>query len=198
MPRVFKLYTQSTKEIDKLLKIEAVYQKMLVKDKVSLQLSVEYIFLSGFKVWENFIEKVFISQSRYNDPVSGKRTFPYLAPKTEIHALNMIQLEKQYVDWTSPDHIITRADILFRSPQVITDPIKNSLQDLRDAKKIRNYIAHGSEESKSKFVNMARSRTGRIYCTAGEFLLGCPTGLPTHYALHYLNLFKGLVKDISC
>lgn len=199
MPRIHRLNSSATKELDKLLAIEATFQSQLSTNKAALDLAIEYSFLSGYKVWENFLEGVFISQSRFNDPVAGKRSYPFLMPKTEKHALDIIKLEKGYIDWTSPDIVIKRAEILFRNHHILTTPITSSMQDLRDAKKIRNYIAHGGSEAKRLFDAVAQRRLGRKAKGAGDFLVSPPIGSPNaqHYAVYYLELFKTLVKAIS-
>lgn len=197
MPRIHVVNTSIVKEIDKLLSIEAKYQIALASQRDALNLAVEYIFLSGFKSWENFLESVFISQSRYNDPVSGRRPFPYLAPRTEDHAHALIKLERRFVDWTEPDLVVERAEILFRNSHIITQPIKSSMQDLRDAKRVRNYIAHGSSESFRLFQDLSVKRLGKKLKSAGAFLQLSPNGSTAHYAVYYLDLFKDLACKIS-
>ncbi|MAY03194.1 MAG: hypothetical protein CMQ38_09505 [Gammaproteobacteria bacterium] len=197
MPRIHSLNKSTIRDIDKLIAIEAKYQSSLSSEREALELAIEYTFLSGYKAWEIFLESVFVSQSRYNDPVSGKRLFPYLAPRTEAHAHDIIKLEKRYVDWTDPEAVISRADILFRNSKIITGPIKSSMQDLRDAKRVRNYIAHGSGESNRLFQDLCIKRLGRKSKTAGEFLQSTPAGKTTHYAVYYLHKFRDLVCNIS-
>ena len=197
MPRIHAINKATIRDIDKLIAIEAMYQSSLSLEREALELAIEYTFLSGYKAWENFLESVFVSQSRYNDPVSGKRLFPYLAPRTESHARDIIKLEKRYIDWTDPEAVISRADILFKNGKIITAPIKSSMQDLRDAKRVRNYIAHGSGESSRLFQDLCVKRLGKKSKTAGEFLQSKPTGKTTHYAVYYLNKFRELVCNIS-
>lgn len=199
MPRIHSINSKADRELSKLITIEETFQRKLTSQRAALQLAVEYTFLSGYKIWENFLQQVFVSQSRFNDPVSGKRTFPYLAPKTEAHALGIIKLEKDYLDWTSPDNVIKRAEILFRNHCIITTPLKSSMQDLRDAKKIRNFIAHGGDEAKKPFDGVTQSRLSRKVKTAGEFLLASPSNNATqpHYVVYYLHMFKTLVTLIS-
>ncbi len=197
MPRIHSVNRAIVREIDKLVAIEAKYQKSLALQRDALELAVEYVFLSGFKAWEKFLESVFVSQSRYNDPVSGRRLFPYLAPRTENHAHDLIKLEKRFVDWTDPESVASRADILFRNSRIITDPIKSSMQDLRDAKRVRNFIAHGSGESLRLFQDLSVKRLGKKASSAGAFLQSFPQGATTHYALYYLALFKDLACRIS-
>lgn len=197
MPRIHRVFASANQELDKLLLHEGEYQRALASNRAALVLCEEYVFLSGYKIWENFLESMFISQARYNDPVSGKRTFPFLAPKTERHALELIKLEKDYTDWTSPDNVVKRAEILFRNHKIISDPIKASMNDLRDMKKIRNYIAHGSHESERNFERIARQRTGRAHKCAGDFLLDTPIGSSDYYLIYYLKLIKKLTSLIS-
>jgi len=199
MPRIHRLNSAAVNQLDKLLRVEAVFQGQLSSHRNALDLAVEYSFLSGFKVWENFLEGVFVSHARFNDPVSGKRSYPFLMPKTENHALDIIKLEKDYMDWTSPDIVVTRAEILFRNHSIITAPIKSNMQDLRDAKKVRNYIAHGGNEAKRLFDAVAQRKLGRKAKGAGDFLISTPLGRPSsqHFVVYYLQLFKSLAISIS-
>lgn len=197
MPRIHTINQKVVKEIDKLIDIEGKFQAALSTERDALELAVEYSFLSGYKVWENFLEAVFVSQSRYNDPVSGKRVFPYLTPRTESHAYDIIKLEKRYVDWTDAEAVIARAEILFRNSKIIVDPIKSCMQDLRDAKRVRNFIAHGSGESLRLFQDLSVKRLGKKSKSAGEFLQSFPPGSTDHYAVFYLKKFKALVCGIS-
>lgn len=197
MPRIHVINRKFTGDIDKLIDIERKYQALLSAEKNALELAVEYVFLSGYKAWENFLEQVFISQSRFNDPVSGKRVFPYISPKTESHAHEIIKLEKRYIDWTDAESVISRAEILFRNSRIITDPIKSSMQHLRDAKRVRNFIAHGSGESLRLFQDLSVKRIGRKSKSAGDFLQSIPTGSTEHYAIFYLFKFKELIESIS-
>lgn len=64
MPRIHKLNKSTIREIDKLINIEAKYQSFLASEQDALELALEYTFLSGYKAWENFLESVFVSQSR--------------------------------------------------------------------------------------------------------------------------------------
>lgn len=197
MPRIHLVIRSTVKEIDRLIAIEAIYQSLLVAERDALDLAVEHIFLSGYKAWENFIESLFISQSRYNDPVSGRRLFPYLSPRTEAHAYDIIRLERRFVDWGDPEVIVSRAEILFRNSRTIGDPIKSSMQDLRDAKRIRNFIAHGSGESLRLFQDLSIKRLGRKSKSAGDFLQAFPSSAAPHYVIYYLTRFKELACKMS-
>jgi hypothetical protein len=197
MPRLHSVNRTTDLELGRLLKVESEYQSVLASNKQALSLSIEYVFLSAYKVWENFLEDIFASYCRFNDPVKGKRISPFLSPKSEAHAREIIKLEKAFVDWTSPDNVVQRAEILFKRHQIITVPLKSSMTDLRDAKKIRNFIAHGSAESLRVFKDLALNRTGRNFTRAGDFLLTFPSSSSDHYAVYYIKIFRKLVSHIS-
>ena len=170
MPRIYKIGKTASAKLRELIKLDSEYQTSGFKSKQALGYSIEYIFLEGFKTWENFVEDLFTSHARYNDPVSGKRSYPYLAPKTESHALELLTLEKDYLDWTSPDNILVRAKTCFKKDTVITTPIKRNLSALRDMRKIRNHVAHGSKESLRLFKDLSRRRLGIIVARPGDYL----------------------------
>jgi len=197
MARIYRINSKTISSLEKLITLDSEYQNVQFNSSDALTLAIEYLFLEGYKIWENFLEAIFLSYSRYNDPISGKRPFPYLAPKTESHALDLLKLEKNYLDWTSPDNVVKRAEICFRSHSIITTPIKASMQDLRDAKKLRNHIAHSSEESERIFQNISRNRIGQKVKRPGVFLNKISPDSINNYNVYFLELFKTLVNSLS-
>lgn len=197
MPRIKSLSLSTKKSLSQLSSLEAKYQSLLSTDYDALCHASEYIFLSAYKIWENYLEGTFVSFARYNEKIGRIAPNPFINPATERQALEIIKLEKDFIDWTNPDFVVTRAGILFKNSQIITAPIATSIQLLRDAKKIRNYVAHGSSESKRRFKDMSRQRLSRNIDRAGEYLLATPAGNAVHFNLTYLNLFKSLVSQIS-
>lgn len=197
MPRVYALEKSASKKISLLISLDAEYQSKKYAKREALGYCIEYTFLEGFKTWENFVENLFISHARYNDPVSGKRSYPYLAPKNEAHALELLTLERDYLDWTSPDNVISRAEKCFRTHSVMTSPIKLCMQDLRDMKKIRNHIAHGSKETERIFKDLSRTRLGRLVSRPGDFLNQTSPDGVNHYNVYYLNILKDLVTRMA-
>jgi hypothetical protein len=183
--------------LDRLVLIDKEYQTLIFSHTNILNFSIEYVFLEAYKCWENFIEDIFVSYSKYNKPILGIKPGPYLKPKNEEHALDLLTLEKNYIDWTSPDNIISRAEICFKNSQMISDPIKLAVKDLRDSKKLRNCIAHGSKESIRIFDELCRSNIGTIGVSPGEYLNTISPDRINNYNVYYLNIFKDLVNQIS-
>jgi len=197
MARPDKIASTTVQRLQKLLDNEATYQQKLSSSQPALKLAIEYIFLSGFKEWENFLELTFFSQSRFNTPIGRRRLAPFLKPKSLEHAKDLVQLEKDFLDWTTPDHVIKRAEILFKQSSLIVEPLKSNITMLRDVKKIRNYIAHGSSESERIFQALSVNRLGQKMQDAGDFLLARPAGQNNHYVVIYLEKFIELVKLMS-
>lgn len=197
MPRVFRIYSQTDTALLELVSLDAEYQRISFSKTNALNLAIEYLFLEAYKIWENFLEDIFISYSRYNDPISGKRPYPFLQPKTEQHSLELLKLEKGYLDWTSPDNVIKRAEICFRNHAIITQPMKNAMSDLRQAKILRNYIAHASKESFRQFQNLSRNLIGKRVKRSGVLLNSPSTDGINNYNVYFIELFRDLVKDIS-
>ena len=197
MARIYKIGKDADKKINSLIKLTNEFYTITYKSKNALEYTVEYSFLEAFKTWENFVENSFSSHARYNDPVKGKRPYPYLAPKSEKHALELLTLEKDFIDWTSPDNIVSRAEVCFRNSAVITGPIKRNMQDLRDMKKIRNHVAHGSKESERIFKELSRTRVGSAEIRGGKYLNYISPDGVNQYSLYYLNLIKYLISKMS-
>jgi hypothetical protein len=197
MPKLSDLHSTYISKLARLIAIDKEYQAIQFSSVSVLNTSIEYVFLDGYKCWENFIEEIFISYTTYNKPISGKTPESFLKPTNEEHALDLLKLEKTYLDWTSPDNIIKRAEICFKSHQIITQPIQQCLSDLRDAKKIRNCIAHGSKESNRIFNGVCRQNLGKIFNSPGEYLNHSSPDKVNHYNIYYLNLFKNLVSLLS-
>ncbi len=197
MPRVHALEKSATKQLSLLISLDKEYQSISFKHKEALEYCIEYTFLEAFKTWENFIENLFISHARYNDPVSGRRTYPFLAPRTEKHALELLTLERDYLDWTSPDNIISRAETCFRAHSVITTPIKRCIQDLRDMKKIRNHIAHGSKETGRIFKDLSRRRLGKVVLRPGNYLNHNSPDGTNNYNVYYLRILLSLTNEMA-
>jgi len=197
MPRVHTLEKSVSKKLRLLIELDTEYQAIKYKRREALGYCIEYTFLEGFKTWENFVENLFISHARYNDPVSGRRSYPFLAPKNEGHALELLTLERNYLDWTSPDNVISRAETCFRSHSVMTSPIKRSMQDLRDMKKMRNHIAHGSKETERIFKDLSRRRIGKVVSRPGDYLnQTSPDGI-NNYNVYYLDVLLSLVEEMA-
>jgi hypothetical protein len=183
-------------QLDKLILVDQEYQRITFSSVDILNQSIEYTFLEGYKCWENFIEDIFISCSQFKGKITTHRAGSYLKPKNDTHALDLLKLEKDYIDWTNPENIISRAEICFLNHQIITACIKLAIRDLRDSKKLRNCIAHGSKESLKIFNELCRNNIGNVNISPGEYLNTISPDAVNNYNVYYLSLFKNLINTI--
>jgi len=197
MPAIYDVKSAAIACLEQLMLMDQEYQRSGFSDVAILNACIEYVFLNGYKCWENFIEDLFISYSVYNPPISGITPNPYLNPLTETRALKLLKLEKPFMDWTSPDTIISRAEICFENHTIISEPLKRSIQDIRDAKRIRNCVAHGSKEAARIFNELCRSKLGITGITPGVYLNKTSPDRINNFNVYYLNLFKLLVEEMT-
>ena len=166
---------------------------LLEKEKI-----FEGLFLDAFKNYELTIEKLFIAAMLTRETIARKRFYSYVRPRNVNHAKDILLLEKDYIDWANPESVITRAEALFQNHCIITDCIKTNMQFLGDSRKVRNAIAHSSEESIKKFNKVLNKYLGTkpvIRRTPGWFLNQLYTSNPagvTKFIKHFLNSYYNL------
>lgn len=121
----------------------------------------EMAFLGMFLSWEDFIEATFIrymcgasTNTRYKPKV-------FVSPINLEHALKFFVVKpRDYVEWSSGQLVIERAEMVFRDGEPYTSAIRPSLTDLNDMRQIRNAIAHRSGTAWKKFESTVRRILG--------------------------------------
>jgi hypothetical protein len=158
----------------------------------------EGIFLDAFKSFERTIENLFIGGMLSKEIIKRKKFCSYVHPKNSAHAIDILLLEKDFIDWTNPESIIRRAEALFQNHSIISDCIKNNMQFLTDAKRIRNSIAHESDDSNKQFIKVLNKYFGTHPVrrkTPGWFLnqnITLNHGGPIKILKHFLNGYYNL------
>jgi hypothetical protein len=142
--------------------------------KAQLRLLSEAIFFSAFRAYENYIRDIFILYCLGKSPTGKQKSLCYLQPKTYIHAEHLLQSGMPYLDWTSPDTVIQRAELYLKESVPIKLAYTSNLESLRNCKRLRNHIAHNSKESLRDYKKVLKSHYGIIPLTLpspGEYLL---------------------------
>jgi len=158
----------------------------------------EGLFLDAFKNYEYTIEKLFIEAMLTREIIARKRFCSYVRPRNSNHAMDILLLEKDFIDWTNPESVIKRAEALFQNHSIITNCIKTNMQFLRDSKYVRNAITHSSEESIKQFNKVLNRYLGTkpvLRKTPGWFLNQLYTSNPvgiTKVMKHFLNSYYNL------
>ena len=188
-------------EIQRLEKFDAENQKNFAASALSqkqLHLLTEAIFFSSFRTYENFVRDIFLLYCMGKNPFSGRRKVKsFLTPLDFLHAENLIKSAMPFLDWSSPDTIISRSELYLKNGFPIKDAIEPHLIELREFKKIRNHIAHNSTESFGEYVKVLKRHYSVIPLTPpspGEFLLLSTTGSTPMYKLQQ---FFSAVRSIA-
>ncbi|MDF2525569.1 MAG: hypothetical protein K0S17_654 [Enterobacter mori] len=144
----------------------------------------EAIFLRIYRAYENLLENTFISYLSGEATKSGLQLATFLKPNDRGHARAMITSSQPYLDWTSPQTVIRRAEVYLDGENPIKTAISSSLTHLTSAKKIRNHIAHNSMESMSDFNKVVKDFLLTVplsQLSSGEFLSMIPTKGPSKH-----------------
>lgn len=112
----------------------------------------EAIYLNSYVAMERLLEKTFIAFSIGEATLSGVHPNRYLQPTSEQHAYEMVKSSLPFLDWTSPDTVVSRCEIYFQNGDPLKTKVAARMDFLRHAKRIRNHLAHRSRESASEFT----------------------------------------------
>ena len=201
--RVSAPYRDFIRQIESLIKIDQKNQQNLASfSRSQHHILTEGIFISAFREYEKFIEDVFLLYTLEKPTISNRRTYSYLKPRNFNHALDLVKSSMYFLEWNSPDTIISRAEIYLKDGEPIKTPITSNLVLLKNIRHIRNHIAHNSKESLGKYKNVIRQHYNVLPMTIprpGEFLLNMVPSQnpPVHYLLHYLIELKRIAADIT-
>jgi len=172
-----------------------------VSDKRSLVMLSEGIFLSAFREFETFLEEVFILYTLEKTTTANVKPRSYLKPRNYDHALELIKSSMPFLDWTSPDNVINRAETYLHNGGPVKLPLSANRVVLQDMKKVRNHIAHNSKESLKEYKKVLQRHYRTLPLNIpkpGEYLLLMVPSAPTeHYLLYYLNKLKSISANLA-
>jgi hypothetical protein len=116
------------------------------------------------------------------------------------HAEELLQSSLYFLDWSSPDKLIERAETYLQNGYPIKDVISANMRKLRNLKRIRNHIAHMSKESQVDYLKVVREHYGTNPLRVpppGEFLLLSKTGFSTYYLTDYFELIAEVAIQLG-
>lgn len=125
--------------------------------KNQIDLLVEAIFFSAFRAYENFLRETFLLHCMGKSWSKRRKPASYLRSLNFDHTEKLIKSAMQFLDWTSPDSVITRSELYLKDGFPFKAPITSNITALREFKKLRNHIAHNSPESFSEFQKVVKN-----------------------------------------
>jgi len=168
--------------------------------RAQMHLLTEAVFFAAFRTYEQFLCNVFLLYCCGIQSHGRKLVRSFLQPKTILHAEKLLKSSMPFLDWSSPDTLIERAESYLKDGHPLKVPLTTNLNDLRALKKVRNHIAHMSAESLAEFKKVLKTHYGTFPLKLqrpGEFLL-----LPTknnsnsYYLRNYMDLMEAVAMQI--
>lgn len=169
--------------------------------KAQLHLLTESVFFAAFRAYEQFLRNVFLLYCCGIQSCGRKLVRSFLQPKTIQHAETLLKSSMSFLDWSSPDTLIERAEAYLKDGYPLKTPLTTNLEELRTLKKVRNHIAHMSAESLTEFKKVLKTHYGTIPLKLprpGEFLLLKTKNNPTSYYLRsYMDLMENIAMQLT-
>ena len=194
-------------EIQSLRKLDSVNQNQLSGGKGQiltnrqLHLLTEGLFFSAFRAYEQFIKNIFVLYCCGLQPSRRRLVKSYLHPRTMLHVEDLVQSSMPFLDWSSPDILLERAETYLKDGYPIKIPITSNIDELRDLKRIRNHIAHMSKESTSEFKKTLKKHYSVVPIAIprpGEYLLLTSRRvLNSYYLLDYFELIARVAGQMT-
>ncbi len=177
-------------------------QSRLLITHHQLVLLTEGLFFSAYRSFESLMEEIFLLYTLEKPTIKNKKTTSYLKPRNFEHAFDLIKSALRYLEWQSPDIIISRAETYLKNGGQIKTPIASNRVILNQMRKIRNRIAHTSRESLNEYKKVLLSHFRTIPLKIprpGEFLLNIVPGSnpPIHYLVFYLENLKNIATELT-
>jgi hypothetical protein len=153
----------------------------------------EGIFIRAFSSFELFLEELFVLYALGKPSISGTKVNRFILPRDGRHVRELIRADKQFVDWASADLVLQRVETYFDG-----GPMKTAIVQYKDrlktVRRIRNAIAHRSDEAWGRYVKVvaAELRAPPLKIPQpGEFLMMTDPRVRTrHFLLTYFDVFR--------
>lgn len=158
---------------------------------------IDGAFLSLFMALESFLEKSLICFMMGQSGLNGNSFARYVMPVDERMAADMLKGNSRHTDFTNRDTVLQLAKNFFDGGGTYVY-LNSIVSDFEEMKKIRNAISHISEDSKSKFHSVVRSKLGVIppNISTASFL-NTVTSAGTTYFCHYKAIVVAAIDNIA-
>lgn len=169
--------------------------------KAQMHLLTEAVFFAAFRAYEQFLRNVFLLYCCGIQTNRRKLVRSFLHPKTIQHAETLVKSSMPFLDWSSPDILIERAEAYLKDGYPLKIPLSSNLECLQTLKKVRNHIAHMSVESTAEFKKVVKTHYGTIPLRLprpGEYLLlPCKQDLSTYYLSSFMDLMEDVASQVT-
>ena len=130
--------------------------------------------MAACRAYENFVRDVFLLYCIDTPTLTGKAPRSYLRARDFVHAEIMIQSAMPFLDWSSVEAVIERAEIYLRNGFLFKQVLSANLVRATELRRLRNHIAHNSKESRTQYIKVLQGTLPTLPLSIpkpGEFLL---------------------------
>lgn len=159
----------------------------------------EALFLRAFTAYENDIEKLFLHYVTGGASLKGLKANSYLRVTDETLARKLTRAGWRFLSWSKPQHIRDTAENYIENGWPVSDMMNAKSQELSDCERVRNRIAHNSDESRSAFNVVQRNLFGteRLFpITPGQLLRIRSSRLKKLHIGYYLDVMNNTICAI--
>lgn len=168
--------------------------------KTQMHFLTESIFFAAFRAYEQFLGNVFLLYCSGMQSNGRKLVRSFLQPKTTKHAEMLVKSSLPFLDWSSPDELIKRAEAYLKDGYPLKVPLSTNIDILRTFKKLRNHIAHMSAESTAGFKKVLKDHYGtlplRLPRPGKYLLLPCKNNTTTYYLKSFMDTMEDIAMKI--
>ena len=161
-------------------------------------LLTEAVFFAAFRSYEQFLRNVFLLYSCGIQPGKRRLVRSYLQPRSMKHAESLLKSGMPFLDWSSPDTLVERAEAYLRDGFPVKTPLVSNMELLRELKRMRNHIAHMSSESLEEYKKVIKMHFGTVPLRLprpGEYLmLQSRRAKNIYYLQEYLEVMERVAE----
>jgi len=169
--------------------------------KGQMHLLTEALYFAAFRAYEQFLRNIFLLYCCGMQPGRRKLVRSCLQPRSLQHAEALVKSAMPFLDWSSPDTLLERAEAYLKDGYPLKTPLTANLDRLRELKKVRNHIAHMSPESLQECKKVVKTHFATVPLRIprpGEFLL-LPSRrlMNTYYLREYLQFIESVAASMT-
>jgi hypothetical protein len=144
-------------------------------DDETADIALEALFLRMFTIYEERLERLFLHYVTGGQSISGIGAHTFLSITDERLAKRLVRAGYNFLSWSKPAEVRTMASNYLDRGWPFVDMLGISTETLSDCTKIRNRIAHRSDEAQSHFSAVQRNlfQTERLFEMSPGQLLRC-------------------------
>ena len=160
----------------------------------------EALFMRAFTAYEQDIETLFFHYVTGGTSIGGERPNTYLRTRDVAIAKRLARGGQKFLSWSKPQQIRDAAGRYIENGWPIVDAMNAGSDVLADCERIRNRIAHKSDQSQLQFDTVQRNRFGteRVFpMTPGQLLRVRTSGRELHASWYMRTLVETLQQIVD-